>query len=69
MRFRDTGHASLRQRAARRLAEIEQEIRDIKRLFPGLIATSSRYRSRRLEHRHHAGQAGRGRRSGRHVIH
>jgi hypothetical protein len=41
---------SARQQAARRLAEIEREIRHIKRLFPDLMNGSSRYRRPRLEH-------------------
>jgi hypothetical protein len=45
MRFRDPGTASSpRQQAARRLAEIEREIRDIKRLFPDLTSGLCRYR-------------------------
>ena len=42
MRFRQRGSApSPRQQAARRLAEIEREIRHIKRLFPDLANASS----------------------------
>jgi hypothetical protein len=47
MSFRDRGtFLSLRQRAAQRLAEIEQEIRDIKRLFPDLADAPSHDRRR-----------------------
>ena len=49
MPFRDRGSShSSRQQAARRLAEIEREIRHIKRLFPDLMNGSSRYRRPRL---------------------
>jgi hypothetical protein len=50
MPFRDRESSqSPRQQAARRLAEIEREIRHIKRLFPDLLNGSSRYRRPRLE--------------------
>jgi len=50
MRFRERGSASSpRQQAARRLAEIEREIRHIKRLFPDLAnAPSGRPRVQRV---------------------
>ena len=50
MRFRERGSGSSpRQQAARRLAEIEREIRHIKRLFPDLTnAPSGRARVQRV---------------------
>jgi hypothetical protein len=51
MPFRDRESSqSPRQQAARRLAEIEREIRHIKRLFPDLLTASSRYRRPLLGH-------------------
>jgi hypothetical protein len=54
MRFRERSSASSpRQRAARRLAEIEREIRHIKRLFPDLTnAASGRHRVMRTGRGH-----------------
>ena len=70
MRFRDTGSVSSgRQRAAQRLAEIEREISEIRRLFPDLTNAPSRSRSRRFEQRHRDRQADGDGRSGRYLIH
>ena len=69
MRFRDRGSVfSLRQRAAHRLAEIEQEIRNIKRLFPDLADAPSHYRRPRFRHGRDP-RANDERASGRYLIH
>jgi hypothetical protein len=69
MRFRESGLSSSRQRAARRLAEIEREIRHIKRLFPDLTIKPRRYRSQWARQGEPDSPAGADGRSGRYLIH